>query len=159
MKFLLLFLVAVLCSFVTSAGVTTSYHLYSSAFDTCDVLSFAGYSVPFNVCSLVNTGLQPNCTIYFNCLLPATSFDIYQACLTPTAQAYDLLLPLNVTFFQRLRYSDFNCTTLVSTTIVPFACTIGGVVDANSTVCGLNVFDAPSTITTSGASVLSGFWF
>jgi hypothetical protein len=154
---LVLLLTTLLFSFTLCDSIVTTFHLAQTGLDTCDILAIGGYFIPYNSCSLVNTGAQANCTVYLNCLLSTQSFDAYQACLPNTTQAYIQYSAVNATFYQQQVFSDDTCTSLVSTTYVPLGCVITPIMDASNVTCQVNTFESIST--TSAASYLEGFWF
>lgn len=131
----------------------------------CGTKPFAVIGANFGDCVLNNLGLQPNCSIYEDCLLKSNGdFNTYESCLvqTPMEQVYAYLNATGSTeeFYYVYIYIDSACTIPVPSdqnpaetyhVQVPFGCFFN---QLNSTqgICPI------VTSRTSAATTLSFFW-
>ena len=147
--------------------ITTSYSDNLRAYqmigienvDTCNILQFSSFDANFGSCFLTNVENQPNCSIYYDCLLHSTTYVDYQACLVPTFQIYAFINANNATSYKVEIFLNSDCSgmPIQDPIYIPYGCYYGMFVDANNTDCGITrrITTIPSE---SSASLLSIFW-
>lgn len=150
------FLIALLFFYFVHCNIFTTYQFHFDHVDQCNGLILNSFMAPFGSCLLNEVGQQPNCSIYRDCLLRATSFQTYQACLEPVFSVYAMVNPGNDTTYAVDVFSDSNCTiSLQPTLYIPYGCYNDMFFDSNNTACPISQLIYQK----SDASLLNSFLF
>jgi len=140
-------------------GIQTSFNIQMGDLDTCNILNFAMYNVPFGACIPIHVENQPNCSIYFECAIKSPTYNEYQACLDiGSGLAYVSPTANNETFYVAMGYQYANCSgTPLFSADVPFGCYYNFFADINDTICNYTQTIRPHVVESVGVG-LEAFW-
>ena len=140
-----------------TTGISTDYYVGNS---TCGGDLITHLFVPFNVCTLHSSGIQPNCTVYTDCLAASKTFAAYTACLPTTTTNYVYYTAFNTTSYTESIYPNSSCVGLLSSSQIPYGCANTGLVDGGATDCLIytNLYPSSDAGSLMGSFIFADFF-